>query len=277
MLRFYRCILLAISKGKKMSISSNLTLELFNQPFLLEKRIELLLAIEKTGSINKAAKEVPMSYKAAWEAVEAMNNLSNTPIVLRETGGVNGGGTTLTEYGKKLLNSYFLLKEEHRKFIENLNRITDLNSGSLKTIRRLSMQISARNQIVGVIENIINGAVNSEVELKLKGENKIVSIITNSAVDNLDLNKGDEVVAVIKSSNVLLSTETNLKLSARNSLKGTIEAINVGAINAEVIVNIGNGDKVVSIVTLNSIEKMNLKVGISVDAIIKASDIMIGK
>ena len=139
------------------------------------------------------------------------------------------------------------------------------------------MQISARNQIVGVIENIINGAVNSEVELKLKGENKIVSIITNSAVDNLDLNKGDEVVAVIKSSNVLLSTETNLKLSARNSLKGTIEAINVGAINAEVIVNIGNGDKVVSIVTLNSIEKMNLKVGISVDAIIKASDIMIGK
>ena len=139
------------------------------------------------------------------------------------------------------------------------------------------MQISARNQIVGIIENITNGAVNSEVELKLKGENKIVSIITNSAVDNLDLNKGDEVVAVIKSSNVLLSTETNLKLSARNCLKGTIEAINVGAINAEVIVNIGNGDKVVSIVTMNSIEKMGLKVGISVDAIIKASDIMIGK
>ena len=139
------------------------------------------------------------------------------------------------------------------------------------------MQISARNQIVGVIENIINGAVNSEVELKLKGENKIVSIITNSAVENLDLNKGDEVVAVIKSSNVLLSIDTNLKLSARNSLRGTIEAINIGAVNAEVIVNIGNGDKVVSIVTMNSIEKMGLKVGISVDAIIKASDIMIGK
>ncbi|AXK47912.1 molybdenum-binding protein [Aliarcobacter trophiarum LMG 25534] len=260
-----------------MSISSNLTLELFNQPFLLEKRIELLLAIEKTGSINKAAKEVPMSYKAAWEAIEAMNNLSTTPIVLRETGGVNGGGTTLTEYGKKLLKSYFLLKEEHRKFIENLNRITDLNSGSLKTIRRLSMQISARNQIVGVIENITDGAVNSEVALKLKGENKIVSIITNSAVENLGLNKGDEVVAVIKSSNILLSTDTNLKLSARNSLKGTIEAINVGAVNAEVIINIGNGDKVVSIVTMNSIEKMGLKVGTSVDAIIKASDIMIGK
>ena len=42
-----------------MAISSNLTLELFDQPFLLEKRIELLMAIKKTGSINKAAKEVP--------------------------------------------------------------------------------------------------------------------------------------------------------------------------------------------------------------------------
>lgn len=260
-----------------MAISSNLTLELLNQPFLLEKRIELLKAIKQTGSINKAAALVPMSYKSAWEAVEAMNNLSTIPIVLRETGGVNGGGTTLTEYGKKLLNSYFLLKEEHRKFIENLNRITDLNSGSLKTIRRLSMQISARNQIVGIIENITNGAINSEVELKLKGENKIVSIITNSAVENLALNKGDEVIAVIKSSNVLLSTQTNLKLSARNSLNGNIEEINIGSVNAEVVVNIGNEDKIVAIVTINSIENMGLKVGASVDVIIKASDIMIGK
>ena len=48
-----------------MAISSNLTLELFDQPFLLEKRIELLMAIKKTGSINKAAKEVTMIYKSA--------------------------------------------------------------------------------------------------------------------------------------------------------------------------------------------------------------------
>lgn len=260
-----------------MSISSNLTLELLNQPFLLEKRIELLMAIKKTGSINKAAKEVPMSYKTAWETVEAMNNLSNTPIVLRETGGAGGGGTTLTKYGENLLTTYFLLKEEQRKFIENLNRITDLNTGSLKTIRRLSMQISARNQIVGIVENISLGAVNAEVQIKLKSGNRLVSIITNSSIENLGLTIDDEVVAVIKSSNVLLSTESNLKLSARNSLKGTIEEISLGAVNAEVVINIGNEDKVVAIVTANSIKNMNLQIGTKVDAIIKASDIMIGK
>ena len=260
-----------------MAISSNLTLELLNQPFLLEKRIELLKAIKQTGSINKAATLVPMSYKSAWEAVEAMNNLSISPIVTRETGGAGGGGTTLTQYGENLLTTYSLLKEEQRKFIENLNRITDLNSGTLKTIKRLSMQISARNQIIGTIEKISLGAVNSEIQMKLKSGKSIVSIITNSSVENLGLAINDEVVAVIKSSNVLLSTQTNLKLSARNSLNGNIEEIIIGSVNAEVVVNIGNEDKIVAIVTINSIENMGLKVGASVDVIIKASDIMIGK
>ena len=218
-----------------------------------------------------------MSYKSAWEAVEAMNNLSISPIVTRETGGAGGGGTTLTQYGENLLTTYSLLKEEQRKFIENLNRITDLNSGTLKTIRRLSMQISARNQIIGTIEKISLGAVNAEIQMKLKSGKSIVSIITNSSVENLGLAINDEVVAVIKSSNVLLSTQTNLKLSARNSLNGNIEEINIGSVNAEVVVNIGNEDKIVAIVTINSIENMGLKVGASVDVIIKASDIMIGK
>ena len=260
-----------------MAISSNLTLELLNQPFLLEKRIELLKAIKQTGSINKAATLVPMSYKSAWEAVEAMNNLSISPIVTRETGGAGGGGTTLTQYGENLLTTYSLLKEEQKKFLENLNRITDLNSGTLKTIRRLSMQISARNQIIGTIEKISLGAVNAEIQMKLKSGKSIVSIITNSSVENLGLAINDEVVAVIKSSNVLLSTQTNLKLSARNSLNGNIEEIIIGSVNAEVVVNIGNEDKIVAIVTTNSIENMGLKVGASVDVIIKASDIMIGK
>lgn len=259
-----------------MSISSNLTLELFNKPFLLEKRIDLLIAIKKTGSINKASKEVPLSYKAAWEAVEDMNNLSQTPIVIRETGGKDGGGTRLTEYGENLLKTYIILKEEQNKFLENLNRITDINSGTLKTIRRLSMQISARNQIIGKIININLGSVNAQITLELKSGKQLVSIITLSSVDNLGLNLNDEVIALIKSSNVLISTDTNLKISARNTLRGKIENINKGDVNSEVTIDV-DGDKVVTVLTTSSLENLNLKVGLEVDAIIKASDIMIGR
>ena len=104
-----------------MELVSKLTLETLGKPFLLEKRIELLHAIEEHGSISKAAKAVPMSYKSAWEAVDMMNSLSPEPIVCRETGGKDGGGTTITEYGKKLLENYALLKEEHRRFLESLS------------------------------------------------------------------------------------------------------------------------------------------------------------
>ena len=139
------------------------------------------------------------------------------------------------------------------------------------------MQISARNQIIGIVEKITLGAVNAEVLIKIKSGNTLVSIITNTATENLEINVGDEVIAVIKSSNVLLSTEANLKISARNTLKGEIEAINQGEINSEVVINVGNEDKVVTVITTSSIKNMNLKVGSKVDAIIKASDIMIGR
>jgi molybdate transport system regulatory protein len=139
------------------------------------------------------------------------------------------------------------------------------------------MQISARNQIIGIVEKISLGAVNAEVLIKMRSGNTLVSIITNTATENLEIKVGDEVIAVIKSSNILLSTETNLKLSARNTLKGVIESINQGEINSEVVVNVGNEDKIVTVITTNSIKNMNLEIGTKVDAIIKASDIMIGR
>lgn len=260
-----------------MEISSNLTLEIFNQPFLLEKRIELLIAIKRTGSISKAAKEVPMSYKAAWEAIEAMNNLSTTPIVQRETGGVGGGGTTLTPYGENLIETFEILKKEQKKFLENLSQFTDINSGTLKDIRRLSMQISARNQIAGTVELIANGTVNAEVYIKLKSGYTIISVITNTAVNNLNLKVGDDVVAIFKSNTVLITTDIALNISARNKFLGTVDTINKGEINSELIIDIGNGDKIASIITTNSIESLNIQEKKEVCAIIKASDVMLGK
>lgn len=260
-----------------MEISSNLTLELFNQPFLLEKRIELLFAIQRMGSISKAAKEVPMSYKSAWEAVDSMNNLSHTPILIKETGGVGGGGTKLTAYGENLLKTYRLLKEEQKKFLKSLEERTDIDTGTLKTIGRLAMQISARNQIQGVVEYIETGKVNSSVYIKLKSGYSLVSVITNGAVDNLHLQIDDEVVAIFKSSSVLLTTDITLNISARNKFQGVIKEIHLGEINSEVLIDTGNSEMIASVVTSNALRDLGLKVGDSVSAIIKASDVILGK
>ncbi|QDF27592.1 TOBE domain-containing protein [Halarcobacter anaerophilus] len=260
-----------------MEISSNLTLELFEQPFLLEKRIDLLFAVQKCGSINKAAKEVPMSYKKAWEAINAMNNLSSTPVVQTETGGKGGGGTSLTEYGENLLKTYVVLKKEQKKFLNNLKNMTDIDTGTLKTIGRLAMQISARNQISGVVEYINEGKVNAEVYIKLKSGYTLVSTITKVAAHNLDLKLGDEATAIFKSSTVLLTTDFTLNISARNKFQGTIEQIHVGEVNSEIVIDIGGSDKIASVITSSSIKNLELKEGSKVSAVIKASDIIVGK
>lgn len=68
-----------------------------------------------------------------------------------------------------------------------------------------------------------------------------------------------------------------LELSARNQLAGTVTAINLGGVMAEVVVDIGNGQEVVAAVTRASVERMGIAVGDSVVAVIKATEVMIGR
>jgi len=256
---------------------SSLTIFNSDTPLLLEKRILLLGYIEELGSISKAAKRVPMSYKTAWDAIDAINNLCPTPVVVKSTGGVGGGGAIITPYGKNLIKTYSTLQREHEKFLSQLTKMTDFNTGALKSLERFSMQISARNQIQGVVEHMEFGKVNVSVYLKLKSGYTLVSVITNGAIENLNLKIGDEVVAIFKSSCVLLTTDLSLNISARNKFQGTVTNINQGEVNSEVLIDIGNGDKIASVITKNATGSLDLKVGDSVSAIIKSSDVMIGK
>jgi len=274
---FIYTVIYHIIQGLHVEFSSSLTILNSDTPLLLEKRILLISYIEEVGSISKAAKRVPMSYKSAWDAIDTINNLSPTLVVEKSTGGSGGGGAVVTDYGKNLVHTYTLLKKEHEKFLSQLTKMTDFNTGVIKSLERFTMQISERNQIQGQIELIEKGEVNSSVSVKLKSGTTLVSIITNSAVENLELKLNDDVVAIFKSSSVLLCTQNDISISARNQLTGTIEKINLGGVNSEVLVNIGDGDILTSVITKKSIETLDLKVGDSVKAIIKSSDVMIGK
>lgn len=67
-----------------------------------------------------------------------------------------------------------------------------------------------------------------------------------------------------------------MKISARNQLKGTVTNIEIGAVMAEVTVDIGNGNEVVAAITKHSVESLGLKVGSPVVAIIKSTEVIIG-
>lgn len=67
-----------------------------------------------------------------------------------------------------------------------------------------------------------------------------------------------------------------MKISARNTLKGTVKTIQIGAVNAEVVIELPGGDRITSIVTKESVASLGLAEGSTAYAIIKASNVMLG-
>ncbi|WP_319016885.1 winged helix-turn-helix domain-containing protein [Diaphorobacter aerolatus] len=57
-----------------------------------DRRIDILRQIDELGSISKAARAVGVSYKAAWQAVDTLTNLSGVALLARAVGGRGGGG-----------------------------------------------------------------------------------------------------------------------------------------------------------------------------------------
>lgn len=139
------------------------------------------------------------------------------------------------------------------------------------------MKISARNQFQGRVASLKTGAVNTEVAIEIPNGNSITAIITNSSAQALGLAAGKEVVALIKASSVLLMGEgAGLRLSARNSLKGTVKTLTPGAVNSEVAVALPGGLEVFAVITNDAVKELNLAVGSPATAVIKASSVIVG-
>ena len=263
-------------KKEEIGLEASIWFQKAHNKFLGGDRIALLEKINELGSINSAAKAVGISYKTAWHLVNMVNNLSEKPLVDRNAGGKNGGGTVLTKEGKNVIEQFRVVQEEHRRFLENLEeRLGDSNL--YQFLRRISMKISARNVFSGTIEKITKGAVNAEVIILISGGTRITSNITNGAVDNLSLKEGLNAYAIIKSSSIIIGTDLDgSKISARNIMTGKISKIIEGPVSSEIDVAVTGGNVISATITHGSSEKLALKEGERVSAIFKASSVIIG-
>lgn len=66
-----------------------------------------------------------------------------------------------------------------------------------------------------------------------------------------------------------------MRLSARNQLSGTIQSIKEGVVTAEVVVKLAGGEEIVSVITIDSVHSLGLKIGDTVKAIVKSTEVMI--
>lgn len=103
------------SKTAQLKADGRFWLTLDGRNFLGYGRVELLQRIRETGSISKAAKAMKMSYKAAWDTVDAMNSAWQSPLV--ESG---PGGSRLTEEAERLIAAFQKAEARHSAFMLKL-------------------------------------------------------------------------------------------------------------------------------------------------------------
>ena len=248
--------------------------------FLGDTRIRLLEAIDRYGSITQAAKAIPLSYKAAWDAVDAMNNVAEETLVERSVGGRHGGGTRLTDYGRRLVAMYRAVEREYQEAIDRLaERLGDAGAANIQNfqslLRRMSMRSSARNQFVGPVSGLREGEVSFEVNLRLDAEHQLSAIITRESAENLGLAIGREVHAFVKASAVILMTDRAIRTTARNQFWGEVSRIHDGPVNSEVTITLPGGRTLTALVTRDSIKNLDLAVGNPACALFKASSVIL--
>ena len=102
-------------------------LEIDGAKFMGKGHVQLLRAIQKTGSLNKAAKETGISYRKSWRLIHQVNTMAAHELVQLQKGGAGGGGAMVTSYGEKLLSFFENLMDTTTVHLDNeLKKANDL-------------------------------------------------------------------------------------------------------------------------------------------------------
>ena len=241
------------------------------------RMIDLLRAIDQSGSINKAAKQVGLSYKGAWQMIERANNLAPKVLITTTTGGSKGGGTCLTAAGQSLLLLFTRLEQQHAEFLQQLNQSLAEDPDMQMLLKRLVIKTSATNQLFGIITAIQKGAVNAEVLVELKGGEQIVASLALTELKRLELSIGDDVVMLINDPEIIINTDPgNYPLSARNCLRGTVIRVQYDGVDSEIVINLPSGDSLVATISQVSALALGLNPGISAYAAFKSNAVILG-
>ncbi len=233
------------------SLTGRLTLQTPLGAVLSESRIRLLEAIDRCGSLNRAAREVPLSYKAAWEALDTMNRLAPEPLVERLTGGRGGGGTRLTGYARQLVRLHRAMESSQQDILDRIGPVPDdVDAPTLRgLIRRLGMRSSARNQFATRVTALSERGGLVDVRLQLGDAEAaasgptLLATITPESAELLGLAPGREVWALVKAPAVrLVVRPARRPPPGRNQLAGRVVQLRPGTTRTAVTLDLGGGE-----------------------------------
>lgn len=239
------------------------------------ERVTLLEAVIEHGSITKAADVAGFSYKTAWDAVNAINNLLPRPAFITHTGGPRGGGAEVTEEGRRLLATFRRLEEKLSRISSSIAR-EGIEGGEDLAFWGIGMKLSARNTFHCTVLEIFPAPVNVEVRLQMSPDVVISSIVTNASVAELGLVPQREVLALVNANSVMLAPcDQTPRTSARNKVMGRVLQRFDDGSDVEVTVGVGGGKTMTSIMTQDSADATGVKPGADVCAIFNGANVIL--
>jgi len=174
--------------------SGKIWIEILGKPILGKGGADILREIEREQSLSRAAEKLGMSYRYLWNYVQKIQSSLKENVVETYKGGkTGGGGAKLTKKGKDLLDEYTRLEGYLVEFLSHPE--------GPEVVR---LKLSARNQLKGKIVAVEKGVITAKVKVEIKVPAVVTAVITKEAVDDLDLKIGDEVTAIVKSTEILI-------------------------------------------------------------------------
>lgn len=224
------------------------------------ERIRLLEAVAEHGSITKAAKVTGFSYKTAWEAVDAVNNLLPTPAFVTRTGGRVGGSAEITDEGRRLIATFHRLEDRLAR-ISSLIAEDGLDGLGETLLWTVGIRLSARNMFQTEVTEVRRWPVDVEVTLKVSDSASILAIVTNAAAEELGLAPGRRVLALVKASFVHVHGAGAVPAEARNRFEGTVRSRTDGEVNTEILLDLGAGKTITAVAPRRLAEAQAITVG----------------
>lgn len=260
-----------------MAIEAVVTLRSHEAAAVGRDRIRLLQAVAREGSISAGARAVGLTYKAAWDALDAMANLFGRPLLDTRTGGKAGGGARLTLTGLRVIEAYGRLDAEMARVLRALEpTLAGTGISPHNLMSGFLMRTSARNALRGAIADIRSDALNAEIAVTVADDVTIYATVTKESLHALGLCVGREVVLLIKAPFVMIAPgDRPPKTSVRNCLRGKVQRCETTPVNAEVVLDIGEGKTLAASITAASAEALDLAPGQQACALFDASHVIV--
>lgn len=169
-----------------------------------DKRIDILRRIADVGSISEAARSAGVSYKAAWQAIETLENLAGGSLVEKNAGGAKGGGSRLTDKGELVLR---ISDELARARSEVLARFKAESLPQLRQVASSTLRTSLRNQFPATIRTIKIGSALVRLILQIDDTHLIRASVTTESAQLLGLEEGMSVLALTKATGVNITAD----------------------------------------------------------------------